>query len=185
MSFWGDWFRKRRKRFFSPFDEIDEMIEDIFKDTLEALPKDLFKEKKLPDGSTIRTLGPVVYGYSMTIGPDGKPVIREFGNIKPFRLGAPKPEEAREPLVDVIEGEKVVQVVAELPGVEKLDIKLNVSERTLKITVDTEKRKYHKEIDLPSRVKPDSARATYKNGVLEVIIDKVERKTPGKSITID
>lgn len=27
-------------------------------------------------------MGPFVYGYSMTIGPDGKPKVREFGNIR-------------------------------------------------------------------------------------------------------
>jgi HSP20 family protein len=185
MSFWDEWFRKRKRRFISPFDEIDEMIEDFFKDVFESLPQDLFKEQRLPDGSTIRTLGPFVYGYSMTIGPDGKPVIREFGNTKPTRLGIPKPGESREPLVDVIEGEKVIQVVAELPGVDKSDIKLDASDRTLKISVDAEKRKYRKEIDLPARVDPDSAKATYKNGILEVILDKVEKRPPGKTIRID
>jgi len=28
-------------------------------------------------------MGPFVYGYSFSMGPDGKPVIREFGNVKP------------------------------------------------------------------------------------------------------
>jgi len=26
-------------------------------------------------------MGPFVYGYSMTMGPDGKPIVREFGNV--------------------------------------------------------------------------------------------------------
>ena len=29
--------------------------------------------------------GPFVYGYSMTVGPDGRPKVREFGNVRfPF-----------------------------------------------------------------------------------------------------
>ena len=35
----------------------------------------------------MRDIGPIVYGYSMTIGPDGKPRIKEFGNVKPSAIG--------------------------------------------------------------------------------------------------
>ncbi|MFQ5710713.1 MAG: archaeal heat shock protein Hsp20 [Candidatus Geothermarchaeales archaeon] len=185
MTWWEDWFRRRRRR-FPFFEDIDKMIEDMFKDFFEDLPKELFREEKLPDGSTVRKYGPFVYGYSMTMGPDGKPVIREFGNMRPSRMGVPKPAERREPLVDVITGDKVIQVLAELPGVEKSDINLNVSEDSLTISVDTETRKYHKEVGLPEKVDPDSAKANYKNGVLEVTLNKrEERKPPGKRITIE
>jgi len=34
--------------------------------------RELFREEKLPDGTRMRKWAPVVYGYSMTIGPDGK-----------------------------------------------------------------------------------------------------------------
>jgi HSP20 family protein len=61
----------------------------------ENMPKELYREEKLPDGSIVRRMGPFVYGYSMTVGSDGKPVIREFGNVKPARkstpLGVPRP----------------------------------------------------------------------------------------------
>ena len=30
--------------------------------------------------------GPVFYGYTMTTGPDGKPVVQEYGNVQPDRL---------------------------------------------------------------------------------------------------
>ncbi len=185
MSWWDDWFRRRRRR--SPFfEDIDKMIEDMFKDIFEDMPKELYKEEQLPDGSTVRKFGPFVYGYSMTLDPDGKPVIREFGNLKPSRLGAPKPGKHREPLVDVISGDKVIQVLAELPGVERSDINLDVSEESLSISVDTEIRRYHKEVNLPEKVDPDTAKAGYKNGVLEVTLNKLEEKRPpGKRITID
>ena len=44
-------------------------------------PKELVREDQTPDGKKVREVGPIVYGYSMTIGPDGKPKVREFGNI--------------------------------------------------------------------------------------------------------
>ena len=48
------------------------------------MPKDLIKEYETPEGAKVREVGPIVYGYSMTIGPDGKPNIQEFGNVKSF-----------------------------------------------------------------------------------------------------
>ncbi|MDW8023114.1 MAG: Hsp20/alpha crystallin family protein, partial [Nitrososphaerota archaeon] len=77
--------------------------------------------------------------------------IREFGNVKPTRLG-PTVKEELEPLVDLVETNDEIHVVAELPGVEKEDIKLYSSEDTLTITVDTPQRKYHKEVSLPAKV---------------------------------
>lgn len=42
-------------------------------------PKDLVREYETPEGGKVREVGPIVYGYSMTIGPDGKPRVKEFG----------------------------------------------------------------------------------------------------------
>lgn len=42
-------------------------------------------EYNTPQGGTVREVGPIVYGYSMTIGPDGKAKVREFGNLKSSR----------------------------------------------------------------------------------------------------
>lgn len=168
------------------------MMENMFKEVMENVPKQLIREQKLPDGSTTRQMGPFVYGYSMTVGPDGKPVIREFGNVKPSMrpsaFGPPKPGlkvvEEREPLVDTIVEPDAIRVVAELPGVEKADIELNGAERSLTISVDTEKRKYYKEVDLPEDVDPDSAKASYNNGVLEVRLAKL-KKSRSKPLKVE
>ena len=65
----------------------------------------------------------------MKTGPDGKPHISEFGNVKQGRVDGeqsvgPVVKDAREPLVDVMDAEKEIIVIAELPGVEKTDIDL-------------------------------------------------------------
>ena len=183
MSFWEDWFKKRRRL---PFGEIDRMFEELFRDLSSDFPEELVKERKLPDGSTVKTWGPFVYGYSMSVGPDGKPSIREFGNVKSTKAGLPGSADKREPLVDVVTGEKVVQIIAEVPGVEKDDINLITTADQLTISVDTERRKYHKEIELPINIDPKSAKASYKNGVLEVTFRRIEEKKPkGERISID
>ena len=78
-----------------------------------------------------------------------------------------------------------VKVVAELPGVEKSDIALECDGRNLLLKVDTDKRRYSKSLELPVEVDPDTSKASYKNGVLELVLT---RKSPGskpKQIRID
>ena len=67
-------------------------------------------------------------------------------------------------------------ITVEIPGVEKEDIDLVATEDTLEIKVDSPKRKYHKRIDLPCNVKTKSTKATYKNGILDIVLDKKEKK---------
>jgi HSP20 family protein len=191
-----EWFRRRRSPLSRRwgfddvdkiFEEMEKMMEEEFKDFTSKVPKDYVRERRLPDGSTAREFGPFVYGYSIKIGPDGKPEIREFGNVKPRRNGLPQVQEEREPLVDIIETDGEIQVVVELPGVEKKDIKLSGTEDSLTITVDTSDRKYYKEVALPANVNVKEAKTQYKNGVLEVKLPKTkEGKQPkGEPISID
>jgi len=123
--------------------DIDEAFREI-EEMMERELQSITRERKLPDGSQIREWEPFVYGYSITIGPDGKPQIRGFANLKPeAKLGISIKEE-REPLVDVMTANGEVKVIAELSGVEKKDIKLRGTEKTLTISVDTPQRKYYK-----------------------------------------
>ena len=188
-----EWFKKRRKSFYKDpffgdvdrmFREMEKMMEDEFKNFAEKIPKDYVKERKLPDGRTVKELGPFVYGYSMKIGPDGKPEIRQFGNIKKSLKG-PQVKDEREPLVDIVETNSEVRVVAELPGVEKTDIKLHGTEDSLTISVNTPQTKYYKEVALPTKVKVKEAKSFYKNGVLEVVFPKAEAPTKPKGEPID
>lgn len=133
----------------------------------------------------LRSSRPYVYGFSMSVGPDGKPVVREFGNVQKNRFG-PKIREEREPLVDILEEDRDVVVVAELPGVEKEEISLHATENALTISVDTANRKYHKELILPAKVDPKSSQASYKNGVLEVRLAKtIEKMFKGERISVE
>lgn len=198
-EFLPEWFRSRRGR-QSPFgwmdrwfSDVDEMFGNMFQDMLKGMPKDMMTERKLPDGSAVKQYGPFVYGYSMSIGPDGKPNVQEFGNVKPSRRPgafgiqqpALEPKETREPLVDVINEQAQVRVVAELPGVEKSDIKTSINEDQLTIKVDSPTQKYYKEVKLPTGVDPDSSKASYNNGVLEITLRKTQSRPKGKEIKID
>jgi HSP20 family protein len=187
-----EWFKKRRSQSKDPFSNIDDMFREMekmmdeeLKNFTDKVPKEYVKERKLPDGSTVKELGPFVYGYSMKIGPDGKPDIQEFGNIKKGLKGTPQVKEEREPLVDTMETNEDIHVVVELPGVEKTDIKLHGTEDSLEISVDTPQYKYYKEVNLPAKIRVKDANSTYKNGVLEVVLPKAESSKPkGEPINI-
>jgi HSP20 family protein len=201
-----EWFRKRKRRtpffgnwFFGDIEEMmremEEMMEREFSQFKTRIPEDLKRERKLPDGSTIPEWGPFVYGYSMTIGPDGKPKIREFGNVKPSskpeEFGFTRPsldvKEEREPLVDIINTNGEIKIIVELPGVEKEDVKLRGTEDKLTISVATSERRYFKEIEMPAKIEPKKAKTSYKNGVLEVTVPKIEekKKPSGEQIKIE
>jgi len=62
--------------------------------------------------------------------------------------------------------------VAELPGVEKDDIKLFATVRGLTISVDNVDRRYFKELEFESEIDRGSAKSSYRNGVLEISFQK-------------
>jgi len=167
--------RDRNRRRKDPFDifGFNDEFERMFRE-MERMMERAFHmpfDKLEPGKSFVR-------GFSIRVGPDGKPHIEEFGNHEVSSgKGEPSISDEREPLTDVMEGPEDISVTIELPGVEKEDIDLRVTEEQLEITVDTAQRKYHKTVDFSGNVKPKTTKATYKNGILDVV---VQRKKPEK-----
>ena len=187
-----EWFGKKRRSWFPDVDEMmremDKMMQEAFRNFEQQVPKNLVKERKMDDGSTVREMGPIVYGYSVKIGPDGKPEIRKFGNIDAFPNvlgGGLAVKEEREPLVDVIKGNDEVRIVAEVPGVNKDDLRLTADDNAVTIESVTGEPRYHKRIDLPDAVDPKTAKSTYKNGILEVSFKLRKKGDGGVSIKIE
>lgn len=116
-----------------------------------------------------------VYGFNIRTMAGGKPIIETFGNIKETPKG-PVVEEEREPIADIFDEKDHILVVVELPGVSEEDVVADVEGDILKITAETEDRKYSKEILLPSKVKEDKLESTYKNGILELKLIKESQK---------
>lgn len=127
------------------------------------------------------------------------------GWMRPFRWEWPslgemaKPFEGKMPKVDVIERDDEVVVKAELPGVDKKDLDVSVTENsvTIKGTTSHEEKEekgdyyrceisrgaYTRTVSLPSYVDADKAKASFKDGVLELKLPKVE-KSKRRSIEI-
>ena len=115
-----------------------------------------------------------VYGFSVKVGLGGEPTVETFGNIKKGDEGAVV-EEVREPLVDVFDEKEAIRVIAELPGVETNDIKVELEGDILSIAADGKNRKYNKEILLPAKGKPESLKTSYRNGILEITVSKAAK----------
>ncbi len=111
-----------------------------------------------------------VYGFSIRTMA-GKPVIETFGNVRETSRG-PVVEEVREPMVDVFDEKDHILVVAELPGVSEEEIEIEASGDILKLTASGKSRRYAREILLPCKVKAESLKSSYKNGVLEINLEK-------------
>ncbi len=95
-----------------------------------------------------------------------------------------------EPYADMVETDKEVVFTAELPGVQKDKINLNVTENRIEVSVEAEEKEekkaegiyeYHARYEgfkssysTPVPVDADKAKATYKNGVLEIRVPKLE-----------
>jgi len=128
--------------------------------------------------------GPVFYGYTMTTGPDGKPVTQEYGNVKPDMLPT---ENKREPLIDTLvdEKEKTLKIIAEMPGVEKKDVSVVVGDdKVIHIDAERGEKNYHVKVPIKHKVDAESPTATYKNGILELVFKLEDEKSKGKSIDV-
>ena len=77
-----------------------------------------------------------------------------------------------EPLIDVLEEEDEIIVVAGFAGFKRENLRIHVEDEQLTLSAEALDRKHHKSLNLPTRVIPDSTRTGYKNGVLEIRLKK-------------
>ncbi|MFX1374474.1 MAG: archaeal heat shock protein Hsp20 [Promethearchaeota archaeon] len=166
------------KQFRQLFNDIFEKIFKNLPPEFQNLsPEDLMREFR-KNKSKFGLNSPIMYGFNVNIGPDGKPTIDSFGNIKPEPVsGDPVVKSKREPLIDVSEEKDQIIVIAEMPGVDRNDIELEATSDSLVIsTKESANRHYYKKVKLTSAINSDVAKARYTNGILEVRLKKIDEK---------
>ena len=124
----------------------------------------------------------------MQIGPDGKPVVQEFGNVENARQiqKTDSLQEYREPFVDVIddkEGNKI-RIVVELPGVKKSNIKVTENEGVVQIKAENGDRKYNTDVPTGRKLDSPKSKATFTNGILELEIP-IKKSNDETNIQVD
>lgn len=161
-------------------DRFFEQIEKEFSDAEDMLNR-MFKTVAESGADGLDTQ-PYFYGYQITVGTDGKPHIREFGNVRPSQKGLIEQSEVRQPLVDtsINEKENTMIITAEMPGITKEDVKVTMEEGLVKIHAEKGNKKYHTELPVDNELDADSTKASYINGVLELRI-KFEKPLKAKS----
>ena len=98
------------------------------------------------------------------------------------------------PLVDIIDEKDKIIAKAELPGVNKEDIKVTFSDNTLTIRGERKEEKdikkenyyccermhgtYSRTIALPVDIDKDKIKSSFKNGVLEIVLPKAKEVKP-------
>jgi HSP20 family protein len=174
----------------NPWDYTNRIFEEVDKEFSEAeqMLSRLFRTVRDPN-PTFETF-PYYYGYQITVGPDGRPRIREFGNAKPGSRGLVQQSAVREPLVDTAFDEKdsSLTITAELPGITKQDVKLEIAEGLVTIHAEKGDKRYHTEIPLDEdeQLDAETAKATYTNGILELKIKSKKLPKPkAKEIKVD
>lgn len=108
-----------------------------------------------------------IYGFSVRVGLEGKPVIERFGNIRETDAG-PVVTETQEPVVDVLDEGAEFVVIVELPGVEEDGIRLEAKGDVLVVSAANRGRRYYKEVLFPSAIDSRTLKSSYRNGILEV-----------------
>jgi len=103
-----------------------------------------------------------VYGLSMDVTSNGVEIrFSDLGENIGFE---------REPLLEVFESKDRVQVVAEISGLEKKDLKIKPTESS--INIETNDGRLSETIDLPCEIDPNGGNVTLINGVLEITCKK-------------
>jgi HSP20 family protein len=157
------------------FSEAEDMLNRMFRTVRET-------------GTTTSQESPYFYGYQITIGPEGKPHIREFGNIRPSSKGLIEQSTVRQPLVDTRfnEKENTMVITAEMPGITKEDVKVSMEEGLVTIHAEKGNKKYHTELPVEKELDTDSTKASYINGILELKIQfKKSAKPKSKEIKVE
>ena len=81
--------------------------------------------------------------------------------------------------------EKDIVFTIDMPGVSKKDINIEIEEHSIKVSAENGgKRKYNYSRKFKPAVDPESAKATFTNGVLDITVTKVESKPTGKKVAI-
>jgi HSP20 family protein len=176
-------------RALSPFEEMDRMME-----SMKALFEDYFPYRwrggRFP--TSFEDMERMFEGFR----PGGW--LRHWRHEFPHWEGL-MPFEGRAPKVDVIDRDEEVVIHAELPGVDKddLDVSLTGNTVTIKGTSAHEEKEekgdyYRREmsrgefsrtVSLPCEVDDSKAKATFKDGVMELVLPKVE-PTKRRSIKV-
>ena len=153
---------------FKGLGSLLEFIEDL----AEKAPTEIKREGRI--GSIPKKDFRAVYGFSVRVGGQGRPIVEQFGNVREEADQGPVVDEVREPMVDTFDEGDFFLVVAEMPGVSEADVKYEINGDILTLSAQTEERKYYKEVLLAASVDAHKCSCSYNNGIFEIKLWKTQ-----------
>lgn len=155
----------------SPKDNVDvnQLVNQLFNEIMSG------QSDILPPGSMAYNIKIKIEGNAISVS--GIPTEKDVASHK---IDAKE----REPLIDLIDKKSEVTIIAELPGASKESINLISDAQHIEISAKASMGEYKKKIHIASNVDPKRAKASYRNGVLEVSIKKSD-KYKGKAVKIE
>jgi len=157
----------KRKDLRDMLDELEHYFEGFQKEMEDAVKNNILAGD--------RNSWPFVAGFSFDMGPEGKPSVQVFGNNPIVGRGYRSP--INEQVVD--EKTSTLRILLEMPGVEKQDINVESTEDSAVIKAENGERKYRAVLRLKAPVRPESGKAEYKNGMLEISFSLKDKANKG------
>jgi len=153
----------RMQQFFSS-EDFKEIVEDIMYDVLEddVEDGDSFYKPSLEDDDFFPSLDKPSFLI------DDKFVEHHIEDAGP----------------EVLTSKHMVMVTISVPQAQKNDIDLHVTSDFVDITVNTRTQRFHRMVDLPVDVDPCSTKATFTNGVLDIVMRKTGPHNQGCKISL-
>ena len=126
--------------------------------------------------------------------------LHPFGRRWPEFAGGWTPFTAKLPKTDILDRDQDIVVKAELPGVAREDVEVTLTDHSVTIKAHTKHEEkeaegeyfrremsygeYQRTLELPDIVDEEKAKATFRNGVLELTIPKLEQ-TPKRTVRVE
>ena len=153
------------------FEKIFESMRKMYRnDNIETFVIDTNDDISRPNRNFVQNV-------DANIAPHKKFNVTEFKNDRPMALGEISGNSENSGLsTDIIDTDRELSVTINIPVAEKKYIHLNVADDSLEININTPKVRYHKIHKLPCSVKPKLTIASYKNGVLDIVMKRKEKK---------
>ncbi len=128
-------------------------------------------------------------------------VFSRFSERRPLLTGGKEIAVSRMPVTNVHETESSIVASFELPGVEKEDIDVNVNEDSIEVRVQKREKKeerkegsyrysemsrsFYRNLPLPKSIKPNEAKATFRNGLLRIEAPKSEKEEKRQKLRVE
>ncbi len=115
-----------------------------------------------------RFVSRILSGITRTVGESE--VCSFSPNSGNYGISPSMAESRDEPIVEMMNGDDSVRVIVELRGASKDDIRVMAKPEEVRVSFSNEVSSYSRTVAMPCLVDTKQSRATFRNGVLEVVL---------------